>query len=85
MASKISWYEVPAPPQRLEGKIAWLIPHGPNRDTSRVADKYLEKGRNGQVGQVLKGSFSWSDMLDATADVYLGVSWLYTAATLRQY
>jgi hypothetical protein len=48
-----------------------------DRDKKRVADAVLEKEKNRPVGQVFDARFSWSDMLDAVADVYLGVSLSY--------
>ena len=40
---------------------------------SRVADKILEKEKDKPVGQVFDIRFSWDLLLDAAADVYLGV------------
>lgn len=34
----------------------------------------LDKEKNKAVAQVFNAKFSWSDMADAVADVYLGVS-----------
>lgn len=45
-----------------------------DRDKSRVADRVLEKERNKQIGRVFDAKFSSSEMIDAVADVYLGVS-----------
>jgi len=39
-----------------------------------MADRVLEKEKDKQVGQVFSAGFSWSEMFDALADVYLGVS-----------
>lgn len=44
------------------------------RDQQRVADAVLEKQKDKPIGQVFDGRFSWDAMLDAVADVYLGVS-----------
>jgi hypothetical protein len=44
------------------------------RDKKRVADAVLEKEKNRAVGQVFDARFSWAEMADAVADVYLGVS-----------
>lgn len=44
------------------------------RDKQRVADRVLEKEKDKPIGQVFDGRFSWDAMLDAIADVYLGVS-----------
>ena len=44
------------------------------RDKSRVADRVLEKEKNRQIGQVFDAGFKVSEMLDAVADVYMGVS-----------
>ena len=49
-----------------------------DRDKKRVADAVLEKEKNRAVGQVFDARFSWSEMLDALADVYLGVSLSYS-------
>ncbi len=48
--------------------------HHIDRDKKRVADAVLEKEKNRPIGQVFDARFSWADMLDAGADVYLGVS-----------
>lgn len=49
-----------------------------SRSTEKVADRVLEKEKDRQVGQVFNAAFSWQDMLDAMADVYLGVSLMYS-------
>ena len=66
-----SWYEVPAPSTGLRRHGLML---NIDRDNKRVADAVLEKEKNRPVGQVFDARFSWPDMLDAVADVYLGVS-----------
>lgn len=43
------------------------------RDKKRVADAVLEKQKDKPVGQVFDQRFSWDEMIDALADVYLGV------------
>lgn len=50
--------------------LTWRV----QRDKKRVADAVLEKEKNRPVGQVFDARFSWADMADAVADVYLGVS-----------
>lgn len=44
-----------------------------HRDKKRVADAVLEKQKDKAIGQVFDQRFSWDEMIDATADVYLGV------------
>lgn len=44
------------------------------RDKQRIADKALERNKDKPIGLVFDHSFSWDEMLDAAADVYLGVS-----------
>lgn len=46
------------------------------RDKKRVSDAVLEKEKNRPIGQVFDARFSWAEMADAVADVYLGVSLL---------
>ncbi|KAK4496870.1 hypothetical protein PRZ48_011319 [Zasmidium cellare] len=41
-------------------------------DKKRVADAVLEKQKDKPVGQVFDERFSWDEMIDALADVYLG-------------
>nr|POE48651.1 protein cwh43 [Quercus suber] len=41
-------------------------------DKSRVSDRVLEKEKDKPIGQVFDGRFSWPEMLDALADVYVG-------------
>ena len=43
------------------------------RDKKRVADAVLEKEKNKPISQVFQPRFSWPDMIDVVADVYLGV------------
>lgn len=43
------------------------------RDSKRVSDAVLEKEKNKALSQVFQPRFSWPDMIDAIADVYLGV------------
>lgn len=38
-----------------------------------VSDAVLEKEKDKPIGQVFDGRFSWAALLDAVADVYLGV------------
>jgi hypothetical protein len=45
----------------------------------------LEKEKNRPVGQVFDARFSWPEMADAVADVYLGVSLLLWIAYERAY
>ena len=52
------------------------------RDKARVSDRVLEKEKGRQVGQVFDARFSWSEMADAVADVYLGVSASFHSADL---
>lgn len=42
-------------------------------DKQRVQDAVLEKEKDKPVSQVFDGRFSWAALLDAVADVYLGV------------
>jgi hypothetical protein len=44
------------------------------RNTQSVSDAVLEKEKDKPIGQVFDGRFSWAALLDAVADVYLGVS-----------
>ncbi|KAK3720608.1 Protein cwh43 [Vermiconidia calcicola] len=39
---------------------------------TRVADAVLEKEKNKPVGQIFDAGFSWPEMADASADVYMG-------------
>jgi hypothetical protein len=39
-----------------------------------VSDTIIEKEKDGPIGQVFDARFSWSGLMDAAADVYLGVS-----------
>jgi hypothetical protein len=43
------------------------------RKKQSVADAVLEKEKDKPIGQVFDGRFSWAALLDALADVYLGV------------
>jgi hypothetical protein len=43
------------------------------RNTQSVSDAVLEKEKDKPIGQVFDGRFSWAALLDAVADVYLGV------------
>lgn len=44
------------------------------RDKNRVAERVMEKQKDKSViGQVYIDRFSWGEMIDALADVYLGV------------
>jgi len=43
------------------------------RNTQSVSDAVLEKEKDKPIGQVFDGRFSWPALLDAVADVYLGV------------
>jgi hypothetical protein len=47
------------------------------RNTQSVSDAVLEKEKDKPIGQVFDGRFSWAALLDAAADVYLGVSSSY--------
>lgn len=40
----------------------------------KVSDAVLEKEKDKPVGQVFDAGFSWAEMLNAAADVYLGVT-----------
>nr|POE90379.1 protein cwh43 [Quercus suber] len=44
----------------------------PNPRTVRVSDRVLEKQKEKPIGQVFNDRFSWPEMLDALADVYIG-------------
>jgi hypothetical protein len=43
------------------------------RNKQSVSDAVLEKEKDKPIGQVFDGRFSWAALLDALADVYLGV------------
>jgi hypothetical protein len=43
------------------------------RNKQSVSDAVLEKEKDKPIGQVFDGRFSWAALLDAVADVYLGV------------
>ncbi|KAF7196194.1 Protein CWH43 [Pseudocercospora fuligena] len=51
------------------GYVKWLP-----KEKNRVADKALERQKDKPIGQVFNDRFSWDEMLDAAADVYLGFS-----------
>lgn len=44
-----------------------------SRDNQRISDAVLEKEKDKPIGQVFDHRFSWAALLDAVADVYLGV------------
>jgi hypothetical protein len=48
------------------------------RNQQSVSDAVLEKEKDKPIGQVFDGRFSWAALLDAVADVYLGVSPSYS-------
>jgi hypothetical protein len=48
------------------------------RNTQSVSDAVLEKEKGKPIGQVFDGRFSWAALLDALADVYLGVCCSYS-------
>jgi hypothetical protein len=50
----------------------------PCRNTQSVSDAVLEKEKDKPIGQVFDGRFSWAALLDAAADVYLGVCCSYS-------
>lgn len=47
------------------------------RNKQSVSDAVLEKEKGKPIGQVFDGRFSWAALLDAVADVYLGVCIFY--------
>jgi len=47
------------------------------RNKQSVSDAILEKEKDKPIGQVFDGRFSWAALLDAVADVYLGVCIFY--------
>ena len=53
------------------------------RDKARASDRVLEKEKDKPVGQVFNASFSWTEMIDAIAAVYLGVSCLFIRCIAR--
>lgn len=53
-----------------------------SRDNQRVSDAVLEKEKDKPIGQVFDHRFSWAALLDAVADVYLGVRLLPSVVLL---
>lgn len=49
------------------------------RNKQNVSDAVLEKEKDKPIGQVFDGRFSWAALLDAVADVYLGVRSIVSA------
>ena len=45
-----------------------------SRDSKRAQDTFLETQKDKPIGQVFDTQFRWGEMLDAVADVYIGVS-----------
>jgi hypothetical protein len=43
-------------------------------DSKRGVDSAVEKIKDKPIGQILDTRFSWSELADAVADVYLAVS-----------
>lgn len=48
-----------------------------SRNKQSVSDAVLEKEKDKPIGQVFDGRFSWAALIDAVADVYLGVWFSY--------
>jgi hypothetical protein len=51
------------------------------RNKQSVSDAVLEKEKDKPIGQVFDGRFSWAALLDAVADVYLGVCFPHSPST----
>jgi hypothetical protein len=51
------------------------------RNKQSVSDAVLEKEKDKPIGQVFDGRFSWAALIDAVADVYLGVCLLHPPST----
>jgi hypothetical protein len=50
------------------------------RDKKNLADSVLTHEKDKPIGQVFDARFSWDELLDAAADVYLGVSTVLSTA-----